>query len=130
MHKVGTSFTNFINKKYNRSGSLFQGPYKAIHIDTNDYLLWLSGYVNGNAEIHGIADAEKYQWSSYGHFLGVKKDELITDEKIVLGQFQELKLKELSSLMEGRREYKKFVKVVIKESRKRKDIEKYLIEKI
>jgi hypothetical protein len=38
LHKMGISFTNFINKKYGRSGSLFQGPYKAIHIDNNDYL--------------------------------------------------------------------------------------------
>ena len=130
LHKIGTSFTNFINKKYDRSGSLFQGPYKAIHIDNNDYLLWLSGYVNGNAEIHGIAEAEKYQWSSYGSFLGVKEDELITDKEIILRQFSELKLKELSSLKERGEEYKKFVKVVIEESRKRKELEKYLLEKI
>ena len=128
LHKMGTSFTNFINKKYGRSGSLFQGPYKAIHIDNNDYLLWLSGYVNGNAEIHGITDAESYQWSSYGNFLGVKEDELITDREIILRQFKELS--SLSSLTEGSQEYKKFVKVVIEESRKRKDLEKYLLEKI
>lgn len=125
LHKIGTSFTNFINKKYGRSGSLFQGPYKAIHIDNNDYLLWLSGYVNGNPEIHGIAEAESYQWSSYGYFLGVKKDELITDREIILRQF-----KELSSLKEEGQEYKKFVQVVIEESQKRKDLEKYLLEKL
>ena len=39
MHKVGTSFTNFFNKKYNRSGRLFQGPYKTIHVNDNNYLL-------------------------------------------------------------------------------------------
>jgi len=130
LHKIGTSLTNFINKKYSRSGSLFEGTYKAIHIDNNDYLLWLSGYVNGNAEIHRIADAESYQWSSYGSFLGIKEDELITDKEVIVAQFSNLKIKELSSLMgkEAGQEYKKFVKVVIEESRKRKDLEKYLLE--
>ena len=89
MHKLDTSYTNFFNKKYGRSGALFEGPFKRIHIESNDYILWLSGYINGNAEIHGIAEAEKYQWSSYGDFLGVKKDELITNREIILRQFKE-----------------------------------------
>jgi len=124
LHKIGTSFTNFNNKKYDRPGSLFQGTYKAIHVDNNDYLLWLSGYVNGNCEIHGLADTESYQWTSYSHFLGAKPDDLVVDNEIILNQFKELK--ELSSLTG----YGKFVKVVIEESRKRKDLEKYLLEKI
>ncbi len=33
------------------------------------YLLWLSGYVNGNAKIHKIAKAENYKWSSYQNYL-------------------------------------------------------------
>lgn len=120
LHKLGTSFTNFFNKKNNRSGSLFAGPYKAIHIDNNDYLLWLSGYVNGNAQIHGIVEAENYKWSSYGTFLGLEKNEFITD-KIILSQFNKL---------EKYKEYKKFVQIVIKESKARKDLEKYLLEEI
>ncbi|MEA1936934.1 MAG: transposase, partial [Patescibacteria group bacterium] len=70
IHKLSTSYTNYFNKKYDRSGSLFQGKYKAIHIDTNEYLLWLSGYVNGNAEVHKIAKAEDYKWCSYQDYLG------------------------------------------------------------
>ncbi len=45
--------TMFFNNKYERSGSLFQGVFKAIHIDSNEYLLYLSAYVNGNNFIHG-----------------------------------------------------------------------------
>ena len=49
MHKFGTSYTNFFNKKYDRSGSLFQGTFKATHaID----LVAMSTYVNLNYVHH------------------------------------------------------------------------------
>jgi len=118
MHKIGTSYTNYFNKKYGRSGSLFQGPYETIHIDNNNYFLWLSGYVNGNIEIHKIAEAESYPWSSLRSILGSKGNEILSGTEIVLSQFENL---------EG---YKDFVKKVIEESRKRKDLEKYLLEKL
>ena len=121
MHKIGTSYTNYFNTKNNRNGSLFQGPYKAIHIDDNNYLLWLSGYVNGNVEIHGIEKAEDYRWSSFNSFTGGKKNEILGNIDIVLSQFKTLE------------EYKKFVGEVIKESRSRKETikkekAKYLLE--
>lgn len=121
LHKIGTGFTNQFNKKYERSGSLFQGPFRAIHIETNDYLLWLSGYVNGNSEIHGIGNAEEYRWSSYRNFLGLDDNDIISDKEIILSQFWKL---------EKHKGYEKFVKTVIKESRERKDMERYLLEEI
>ena len=41
MHKIGTSYTNYFNKKYSRSGVLFQGAYKIKYIDGDAYLLHL-----------------------------------------------------------------------------------------
>ena len=123
MHKEGTSFTNFFNKKYDRSGSLFQGRYKAIHIDNEGYLLWLSGYVNGNVEIHGIEKAENYRWSSYDAFLGKRKNEILGDIDIILSRFKTPE------------EYKNSVDEIIEQSKNRKEmikkekeIEKYLLE--
>ncbi|MCK4891204.1 MAG: hypothetical protein KAS78_00915, partial [Candidatus Pacebacteria bacterium] len=113
--KLGTGYTMFFNKKYNRSGSLFQGRYKLIHIDTNKYLLWLSGYVNGNAGIHKITEAENYKWCSYPDYLN-KRNGTLCSKDIILSQFKNLE------------EYKKFVDMTIKESSKRKDLEKYFIE--
>ncbi|MCK5122840.1 MAG: transposase [Candidatus Pacebacteria bacterium] len=117
MHKLDLGFTHYFNIKYDRSGSLFQGPFKAKHIDTNEYLLWLSGYVNGNAEIHKIAKAENYKWCSYQDYLGIRNGTLC-DKKIILSQFKDIG------------EYKKYVEMVIRESSKRKDMEEYFIEKI
>jgi putative transposase len=67
---------------------LFQGPFKAIHLNSNEYLLWLSAYVNLNAQIHGIIkNAEEYPWCSYPDYLSAPDDKLCESE-IVLKQFQ------------------------------------------
>jgi len=117
MHKAGVSYTNYLNKKYKRSGSVFLGPYKAIHINSNEYLLWLCGYVNGNIEIHKISEAETYKWSSYRHFLGLENSEIVKNTNIILSQFN------------NQDSFKSFTKRVIRESRERKDLKKYLLEK-
>ncbi len=116
MHKTGIGCTGYLNKKYKRSGSIFQGPYKIIHINSNEYLLWLSGYVNGNIEIHKTSDAETYEWSSYQYFLGLKNSEIMGDINMILSQFS------------SRDSFKDFTKRVIRESQERKDLKKYLLE--
>lgn len=117
-HKNGTSYTNYFNKKYGHSGHIFQGPYNVVHIDNNDYLLWLSGYVNGNIEIHKLGKSEDYRWSSFESILEVKENKILSGTEVVLNQFKDTE------------KYKKFVKIVIGESRRRKDLEKYLLEKL
>ncbi|MFA6183588.1 MAG: transposase [Parcubacteria group bacterium] len=68
--KVCTSHAMYFNKKYERSGVLFQGRFKSVHIDSNDLLLYLSAYVNCNSQVHKIEDAEKYPWCSFPEYLG------------------------------------------------------------
>jgi len=127
MHKLGTSFTNYFNKKYERSGSLFQGSFKAIHIESNDYLLWLAGYVNGNIEIHGLGNAENYPWSSYqaiwkesDSFQGRGKERsslsALSGMDIILSQFK------------SPQQFKEYVKQVLQESKIKKTMKKYLFE--
>ncbi|MEA2112640.1 MAG: transposase [Patescibacteria group bacterium] len=52
MHKLGMGYTNFFNIKNSRSGSLFQGKFKAIHIDSDEYLTLVGAYVNLNNKVH------------------------------------------------------------------------------
>ena len=54
MHRLGTGYTKYFNQKYENIGSLFQGTYKAKHIDTNEYLLHLSAYINLNSKAHQL----------------------------------------------------------------------------
>ena len=41
MKRIGGGYTNYYNKKHNRSGSLFQGKFKAVHIDSQNYLEYI-----------------------------------------------------------------------------------------
>ena len=54
MQKLGTSYTMYFNQKYKRSGSLFQGKFKANMIDGEFGLPVLSVYVNLNYMHHRI----------------------------------------------------------------------------
>ena len=56
MHKLGTSYTKYFNNKNKRTGSLLQGRFKSKHIDNNEYLLYLSAYVNLNNKVHNIPE--------------------------------------------------------------------------
>ena len=51
MKRLG-GYTKYFNEKEKRSGALFQGSFKSIHVNTNEYLLLLSAYVNLNDKVH------------------------------------------------------------------------------
>ena len=53
MHAFGTGYVRHFNEKYKRSGALFQGPFKAEHIGSDEYLNYVVTYVNTNHLIHG-----------------------------------------------------------------------------
>ncbi|MFK5981536.1 MAG: transposase [Flavobacteriaceae bacterium] len=64
------SYTKSINKKYNRTGSLFQKPFKRIRVSDSKYLFQLVTYIHLNPENHNIIrNFEKYKYSSYSLFL-------------------------------------------------------------
>src|SRR5574344_1985556 len=68
MQKLGTSYTMYFNNKNNRNGALFQGRFKSKHIDTNEYILYLSAYVNLNDKIHNIEDKKNIVSTSFREY--------------------------------------------------------------
>lgn len=84
MQKLGTSYTMVFNSKYDRSGSLFQGKFKAKHLNRNDHFLYLPQYIHLNplplskdknrARISNrqIEFLENYRWSSFMDYIGKK----------------------------------------------------------
>jgi len=48
MHYINGAYTNYVNRKKNRSGHLFQGRYKVIPVDQDSYLLELNRYIHMN----------------------------------------------------------------------------------
>lgn len=114
MHKVSTGYTNYFNKKYKRSGSLFQGRFKAIYIDSNEYLLYLSAYVNVNHVIHGYGNND-WKYCSVLDYRGIRNGTLCNKE-VVLGQFESLK------------SYEIFLNDNAKYLKSKKELEKYCLE--
>jgi putative transposase len=93
MQKVGTGYTMFFNKKHNRSGSLFQGRFKAVHINRNEQLLYLPHYIHTNpltlnyGGSTSIDFLEEYRWSSFLDYIGIKNFPSITQRDYILEVF-------------------------------------------
>lgn len=50
MHSIMTSYSRYFNKKYGRSGPLFESRYKASRIASDEYLLHISRYIHLNPD--------------------------------------------------------------------------------
>lgn len=76
LQSLMTRYTMFFNKKYRRIGSLFQGCYKAVLVETDEQLLYLTRYIHLNPvkSSHERSHLLK-QPSSYRNYLGeIKQD--------------------------------------------------------
>lgn len=70
MHAINSRYTGYFNRKYHRSGHLFQGRYLAILFEKETYLLELSRYVHLNPVRAGMcALPQDYQFSSYPGYI-------------------------------------------------------------
>jgi len=123
MHRLGTGYTNYFNKKYKRNGSLCQGKYQAIHIGSNEYLLHLSAYVNLNYKVHGLeklrSSASQLFKSSWDEYVGNgnrNKREDFCEKDIILDQFGSAE------------DYKGFAEDSLERIKENKQIKKFLIE--
>jgi len=48
MGKLSTGYSMYFNKRYDRSGKLFQGVFKSTHADNDEYLKYLFAYIHLN----------------------------------------------------------------------------------
>jgi len=86
MKRLSGGYAKYFNEKYKREGALFQGRFKSVHIDSNEYLLYVSSYVNLNYIVHGIKKDQIFT-SSWEEYVGkIKKS--ICKSDIILGQFK------------------------------------------
>jgi putative transposase len=83
--RVFTSYSSYFNKKYGRTGKLFEGVFKAKHLDTDEYLKYIFSYIHLNPvkiidpnwKENGVFDRDKakqylegYKYSSYLDYIG------------------------------------------------------------
>ena len=71
MHHINSAYTTYANVKRKRAGHLFQGRYKAILVEADEYAAELSRYIHLNPVRAGaVSRPEDYAWSSYRSYIG------------------------------------------------------------
>jgi len=85
MQKLATSYSMYYNKKYNRTGGLFEGKFKAEHLAKDKYLKYIFSYIHLNPlklidknwKVCKVKNKEKfldflkrYTYSSYLDYMG------------------------------------------------------------
>lgn len=89
MRRLATSYVMYFNDKYRRVGGLFQGRYKAVLVDSDEFLLHLSRYIHLNP-MKISSPINFLEFSSYPYYLGEKQASWIKPQEI-LGYFKSSK---------------------------------------
>jgi putative transposase len=103
MRQLNGVYTQWSNRRHRRSGHLFQGRYKAIIVDREEYFVELARYIVLNPVRAAVVKHPKdWGWSSYGAMVGRVKSPAWLTSGVLLGEFGE-------SRSWGRRKYQQFV---------------------
>ena len=71
MRQLNGVYTQYYNRRHNRTGHVFQGRYKAIHVEKETYLLELARYVVLNpVRAKMVKNIPDSPWSSYAATVG------------------------------------------------------------
>lgn len=85
MQAVGRTYVRYFNEKCARTGTLWEGRYKAAIVDDEHYLLTCMRYVELNPVRAGMVRAPAdYRWSSYAANAGGAHDALLTPHPLYL----------------------------------------------
>jgi len=97
MRQFNITYTSYYNRKYNRVGHLYQGRYKSILIQKENYLTILSRYIHlnpvrvGTVQNTSTSEKDKYlrqfKWSSLKGYLNEDNIESFIDYKTVLAEY-------------------------------------------
>ena len=68
MQSLTTSYVMYFNKKYQRTGRLFQNCYRASHIDNDHYLKYITHYIHMNP-----TSFERWEYSSLNYYIASQK---------------------------------------------------------
>jgi len=85
--RVFGSYSQAFNRVNGRTGTLFEGRFKAILVESDEYLHHLCRYIHANPVRHAIAgDLELWPYSNYLEWLGKRNGTLI-DRAFVQAHF-------------------------------------------
>ena len=74
MQYIGRRYVPYINHKYGKSGSIWEGRYKASLVQAEEYFLTVMRYIELNPVRAGMVAAPgHYRWSSFCHNAGIRE---------------------------------------------------------
>lgn len=117
MHRLGVGYTKYFNKRHDRSGSLFQGTFKSVHVKTNSHLFHLSAYVNLNNHVHSLGNLVSKSRSSWREYTdNFLQKTFCAKKRVILDDFK------------NGEDYRKFAEEALISIKDKKEMEKLLIE--
>lgn len=120
LSNISNSYAKYFNIKYHRVGPLFQGPFKAVLVETDQQLIHLSRYIHLNPLVSAVIELKElseYPWSSLPVYLGDTTASFV-DTQQVLGYFRNPTV------------YKEFVYNQISYAKELEKIKHFLIEEV
>jgi len=113
---VFNSYTKAYNKKYEHSGTLFEGRFRAKPIQTSSHLLHLCRYIHGNPVKDGlVANPADWPYSNYLEWIG-ERNGVLVDPTFIKEQFG------------SPQEYKKFLFEYLKSRQLPEDVIRFIGE--
>lgn len=83
MQYLGRQYVPYINRRHQRTGSLWEGRYRASLVQTDRYLLACSRYIERNPVRAGLVSTPgEHPWSSHAHNAFGVVDALVTEHPV------------------------------------------------
>ena len=97
LQSVGRRYVQYFNHIYQRTGTLWEGRYRATLIESEQYLLTCYRYIELNpVRAAMVSDPGDYPWSSYRHHVLGEPDSLVKDHSLYLALGQSVEERRLA----------------------------------
>lgn len=81
------AYTKYLNKKYQRTGPLFQGVFKAVYVETEEQLVHLTRYIHLNPVASSVISSEQlsiYPWTSFPIYEDSVTSDIVEKDTVAL----------------------------------------------
>ena len=120
LSNIANGYAKYFNTKRHRVGPLYQGPFKAVYVETDEQLIHLSRYIHINpvvSDVIPLEDLDEYPWSSFPAYLGKVKSSFINMSSVL-------------SHFNGPSSYRNFIYDQIEYAKKLEQIKHLVLEEV
>jgi putative transposase len=103
MRELGQRYARYFNRRYARTGTLWEGRFRSCVTDSAHYVLACYRYIELNPVRAGLAPRpESYEWSSHGVNMGRRTDGFLSPhvEFLALGTHAEARVRAYAGLID------------------------------